>query len=300
MNRSRVWFLVLLCLPAVPACVQALDSSITEGPATFPGDNGGSGSSGSSGSQATSGLGSAGSSRATSGAGGAAASGSSEAGADGGMCQNGFTIDPSTGPVFCTDNTNGGNQPIVTQTPGIELPDGGSTVNPCDLLEVQSVDIRNKYCAACHGHPGLSSAPFHTIMDDRPSPDGGLSLLTQTAAKLIDDAGSPALLVYPGDPDHSLLYLRVAGQTMPPGASSFGQPGSATPNVSEVSLLRSWIQGCLGGGGGAPPGDAGDAATGDDGGGTVDTGGPPPTDASTGTGGGGRDAGRIRDAGGRG
>ena len=75
----------------------------------------------------------------------------------------------------------------------------------------------------------------------------------------------------PGDPDHSLIYHRVAVvQDMPP-PSTIGSPLSH-PSVSDFSVLHEWIQSCipnLPGQDAGPPTGPIDAGPDDDGGGAL-------------------------------
>jgi formylglycine-generating enzyme required for sulfatase activity len=165
---------------------------------------------------------------------------------------------------------------VVADASDLDIPVSPS--DPCALIEQESLAIRTKYCAACHSPGTNPSAPFHNILDDQVLPDGGGgTLLTQTGALLDPTTGQYPLLVVPGDPDHSLLYERVAAGTMPPRAAS-GQQPNLLPTASDISILRSWIF-CLGGlsptgsggdggvdGGLTGAGDGGDASVDRDGG----------------------------------
>lgn len=230
----------MLGIPGASACFQSLDPTISSG--ANAGNNGsGSGT-----------------------------------GNDGGGCQNGYIVDPSTSPVICTDQT-GGNPPVVTQTPGIELPDGSTTDDPGVLTELQSIAIRQAYCVKCHGTPGIPAAPFHNILDDELLPDGGGGTLLKTLSVVTKDtAGNYVPLIVPGDPDHSYLYQRVAQHSMPPPPASLAAPANPMPNLSEIQVLRSWIMNCLqsntaSGDDGGPGGSADDGG-GSDGAGSDDAG----------------------------
>jgi hypothetical protein len=246
----RALLLLLLCAPAATACFQSLDTSISRGPGDqnsgFPPAEGGpgpvvdAGSGGSSGSSSGSGSSSSGS-----GSSSGMAGDSGVAGDAGGLpvCQNGNIIDPATSPVYCTDDLPNSGV-IVTQTPGIQLPDGTTTMNPCDLMEQESLAIRQTYCSMCHGHPGASAA-YHTLLDDNyptggpTTADGGPTLFAQTSlqgAKLPD--GTPMPLIIPGDHYNSRLYQFVSSGQMPPPVGIMALP---KPNISDIALLGAWI-----------------------------------------------------------
>ena len=175
---------------------------------------------------------------------------------------------------FCTDNLPA-QQVIDTQTPGVELPDGATTLNPCDLVEQESLAIRQTYCAACHSHPGIPSAPFHDMLEDNyPNgsqttlPDGGPTLLVTLSGKVHLADGGLASIVAPGDPANSVLLQRILAGTMPPVVGINTLP---KPNVSDIALLQAWVQNmptCFnigsGGGGGGGGGDAGSSDAGGD------------------------------------
>jgi hypothetical protein len=105
---------------------------------------------------------------------------------------------------------------------------------------VQSVfDTRGCTNGACHGQPAETAG-------------GGLDLRPENAyASLINIPGtsSDLSLVFPGEEDLSLLYLKVAAKTLGTELASLGVSGSAMPSSAdmlsedELELLRQWIRG---------------------------------------------------------
>jgi hypothetical protein len=225
------------------------------------------------------------------------------------------------------DTTASSGQPIVQPPPESDaglstviLPgarpfgffdDNGQPVTSdtaCDATRVQATSILTKYCAACHGGrtPGerAGSPPFDFVLDP--------VKLTSTWTL---NTTPPSLFVVPGDPDHSMLYLRARRGEMPP-ASEAQLP---RPTISDLSVLNQWISNCLGkapppttttgggGAGGAGSGSAGaggsgtQGAAGQGGAGGAAGGGKGGSAGGAGRGGvGGGTAGGPRDAGGRG
>jgi hypothetical protein len=140
-----------------------------------------------------------------------------------------------------------GYVPPLLATPVIYLPDGGTTSDPCDDIEAQSVAIRQTYCAACHASPA-SQGGLGFVLDDEQL----AGAYSQTA--VLPDGGPQRLLI-PGDPNDSRLYQRAAaglsGSTagMPPLALP-GYPAIPRPSVADVSVLYGWIVACVADGGG--------------------------------------------------
>jgi hypothetical protein len=222
---------IVLGLPAIAGCVENLDPSAIAG----------------SGSAQASTVVIDGGSDDGGGAGGDGGGGG-DAGAGLPLCMNGNFIDPDLGqgPAFCTDNdpNNVFPDPI---TPMIELPDGATTMNPCDAVEAQSLTIRQTYCASCHESPGDPQAPYHDILDDNYAngggytlPDGGPTLFATVSSfkTSVGLDGGPAYIIYPGDHVDSELYQLVAKQNMPPQTAGMTP---VYPNQSEVALLGAWI-----------------------------------------------------------
>jgi hypothetical protein len=272
--NHRLSFLAIVSIPLAAACVQAFDSNLTSGGALNstladaarppmsqggmgPGPDGGA-TSGQDGEaslpESASPAPDSGSMPRQDGGGGSAG----EGGVGLPVCQNGNIIDPAPNPVFCVDDQPSG-QIIVTQTPGIELPDASTTINPCDLTTTQSWAIRQTYCGACHEGNNNPNAPFHNILDDA---DGGLLRTKSITTK--DDAGGFVSLIVPGDPDNSYFYKRVMTGSMPPDPASVAIAPSPKPNISEIGILYSWIANCIAplpapADAGAAPADAGAA-----------------------------------------
>jgi hypothetical protein len=129
--------------------------------------------------------------------------------------------------------------PIALETPAIDLPDGGSTTDPCDLTTLQATEILRTNCASCHGgdSPGAhkGETPFDFVLDfDK------LKVARSTVT------GMPRFAV-PGHPDGSRVYVRIARGEMPP----VQMPPLPRPTVSDISVLYEWIASCLG-----PPEDS--------------------------------------------
>jgi hypothetical protein len=119
--------------------------------------------------------------------------------------------------------------------------------DPCGSIEQESLAIRERSCAACHGSsPGLGA--FNYVLDDA-------KLVVSSSHSYTNDAGMFKRLVVPGDPENSWVYQRIAASTyptkMPPSNASqlIGSAARATfvaLNASDISVLYEWILSCLG------------------------------------------------------
>lgn len=129
--------------------------------------------------------------------------------------------------------------------------DGSTTTDPCVQIESQAVQIRQQSCAECHvadPKPACGCA-LNNIMDD--------AYLTSTnSPDYTLEGGAPYPYIAPGNPQGSLIYARIAARTMPPIytiASNVVGPDAAAaliyPTPSDMSVLYTWIQNCLGDGG---------------------------------------------------
>jgi hypothetical protein len=142
----------------------------------------------------------------------------------------------TTGPGFGSvpADPGGGIPTILDPNYPLRYGDNGTaTGDPCVATAAQSMDIRQRYCGACHGPNGTQGQPlFNFVLDD--------AKLTSTV-----DMTSKMLFVAPGDPDHSRVYQRVVLGTMPPIQVSVDQPDYPRPTVSDISVIYQWVM-CLG------------------------------------------------------
>lgn len=142
--------------------------------------------------------------------------------------------DPYTG-----DN---GSTSAALEGSGIELADGSTPSTGCDAIRIQAHDILANNCAHCHGgdNPGArqGTPPFDCVLD----PDRMVSMVSATAKD--PDTLQPARFLKPGDPDHSRIYLRPYNGEMPP-PDVVGLPANPRPSVSDLSVLRQWIESCV-------------------------------------------------------
>jgi hypothetical protein len=141
-----------------------------------------------------------------------------------------------------------------------------TTTDPCQKTRADKTDILKAYCARCHDGPTSSGLPqFDFVLDDA-------ALLTRL---WIREGQSPQRFVIPGDPEHSVVYTRVAliGD-MPAQPSDVATPRNPVPSLSDVSVLHEWILDCAG----PPEGRGAGSTLGPDGG---DRPGNPASDAGT-------------------
>jgi hypothetical protein len=140
---------------------------------------------------------------------------------------------------------------VALDTPPIEVDfDGETTRDSCVVTTAQARAILEANCAPCHAPPAAMGG-FRSILDFP-------VLVTLTSSTLRDPiTGEPVRLVIPGDPDGSRLYRRAAGNEMPPMRDA-SLPPLPRPTISDISILRQWIQECLPEAPATPPlGDAG-------------------------------------------
>ena len=95
----------------------------------------------------------------------------------------------------------------------------------------QILPLLKSRCLVCH-MPGSEA--------------GGMSLLPKTAyANLVGmkSTQSTLLLVAPGKPDESYLYLKITGRHLGAGGSGERMPFNETPlSAEDVELVRIWIE----------------------------------------------------------
>jgi hypothetical protein len=142
--------------------------------------------------------------------------------------------DPFTGD---TTSTTG-----ALETPAIELADGTHASDACDATSRQALEILDRTCAHCHGGDTAGarqgSPPFDCVLDET-------RLTTMISATAKDsETHQQARFLVPGDPDHSRIYVRVQNAEMPP-PDVIGLPANPRPSVSDLSVLRHWIERCV-------------------------------------------------------
>jgi hypothetical protein len=144
---------------------------------------------------------------------------------------------PDAGRVS-SPTTGAGGYTTALETPPIELANGTTTTDPCVQTTAQATAILTQDCAPCHAPPG-NAANFHSILDFA-------RLVTLRSSTQKDPyTGEYVRLVVPGDPDRSRVYLRISAGEMPPTFDA-SLPQLPRPTFSDLSLLRTWIQSCLG------------------------------------------------------
>jgi hypothetical protein len=127
---------------------------------------------------------------------------------------------------------------VALDTPGIELASGGTTRDPCVQTTAQATAILTRTCSTCHAPPG-NAGGFQAILN---FPE----LVTRVSSTQRDPlTGEPVRLVVPGDPDRSRVYLRIQGGEMPPRPVDAAAEPLPRPSLSDLSLLRTWIESCL-------------------------------------------------------
>lgn len=135
--------------------------------------------------------------------------------------------------------------------------DGSTTADPCVQMEAESLLIRQRSCAPCHeATAGTSKAlcgcTLNYIMNDQ-------TLMTSISPDVPGPDGGNGAYLTPGSPVNSLIWFRIANNTMPPAFSLasqiLGQEAGAAlvyPTVEDVSVLSEWITDCLVDGGANP------------------------------------------------
>jgi hypothetical protein len=150
-----------------------------------------------------------------------------EAKAAGSSAEEIASLRPDAGSGFTT----------ALDTPPIELTGGDTTRDSCVATTEQARAILERNCSGCHAPPAAMGG-FRSILDFP-------VLVTQTSNTLVDPVtGEPVRLVIPGDPDGSRLYRRAAGNEMPPMRDA-SLPPLPRPTISDISVLRQWIESCL-------------------------------------------------------
>jgi hypothetical protein len=157
--------------------------------------------------------------------------------------------DPNTTP---TTAILASDRPI-----GLSIDDEtATTTDPCVKTTQDKTEILTTYCARCHSGPAEQAQglpPWNFVLDDN-------KLIHEQFTR---EQQPPQRYVVPGDPSHSVLYMRVAViGDMPPQPTDLGTPRNPAPTLSDFSVLRDWIEHCLPGslprGVSAGDGDGGD------------------------------------------
>src|SRR5579883_2607834 len=242
MNR-RISLILTLLTPALPGCFQSLDSGAAADPTAQ---------------------------------GAASTAGASDAATlpDGFSVNAALTQQCEYGSALCyelcgspscalPDNTI----PSETTTTPIVLPDGGTSLTPCDDINALSMQIRQRACAQCHGPTGPKQAIYNFVLDD------------QALVSMVP-SGVQAPLVIPGQPTKSYLYQRILSGIQGEATGMPPAPGKATntvssdvaktivyPTAEDLSILYAWIANCV------PGAPASGSSTSSDGGSSADAGG---------------------------
>jgi hypothetical protein len=137
-----------------------------------------------------------------------------------------------------SSDADAGSRTVSLDTPSIELDfEGDTTRDSCVATTEQARGILERNCSGCHAPPAAMGG-FRAILDFP-------VLVTLTSSTARDPiTGDPVRLVIPGDPDGSRLYRRAAGGEMPPMRDA-SLPPLPRPSISDVSVLRQWIEECL-------------------------------------------------------
>ena len=126
--------------------------------------------------------------------------------------------------------------------PALDLGDGKQANNGCEAVQLQAFEILDRNCAHCHGGdtPGArqGTPPFDCVLE----PERMSTMLSVTAKD--PDTLQPARFLVPGDPGHSRIYQRTLHGEMPP-PDVIGLPANPRPSVSDLSVLRHWIESCI-------------------------------------------------------
>jgi hypothetical protein len=128
---------------------------------------------------------------------------------------------------------------VSLDTPPIELDFEGedTTRDPCVATTEQARAILERNCSGCHAPPA-GMGGFRAILDFP-------VLVTATSSTQRNPVtGEPVRLVVPGDPEGSRLYRRAAAGEMPPMRDA-SLPALPRPTISDISVLREWIESCL-------------------------------------------------------
>jgi hypothetical protein len=127
------------------------------------------------------------------------------------------------------------------------LGNGATTATACAEIEAQSMAIRQRACALCHGPTVVGEFAKFNVLDDN-------DLITKSSSM----TGTAYRLVTPGDPANSYIYQRIVAGSMPPPlsmAAGYATPAALAalvyPTAEDQSVLYEWIYNCLGADGGA-------------------------------------------------
>jgi hypothetical protein len=133
-----------------------------------------------------------------------------------------------------TDNVLDGDRPVF-----LDIDESVEGADPCAKDEQDVVDLLTRHCASCHDQGAASSGVprFDFVLD-----------LEKLQTEPFPRQGQPDQhFVLPGDPDNSLIYIRAATlRNMPPLYHNIAMEDPPRVSFSEASVLREWIEKCLG------------------------------------------------------
>jgi hypothetical protein len=133
-----------------------------------------------------------------------------------------------------TDNVLDGDRPVF-----LDIDETVEGADACAKDEQDVVDLLDRHCASCHDlGPASSGVPkFDFVMD-----------LERLQSETLPRQGqADQHFIAAGDPDNSLIYIRVAvKRDMPPLYHNVAMEDPPRVSFSEGSVLREWIEKCLG------------------------------------------------------
>src|SRR5262249_36781595 len=139
------------------------------------------------------------------------------------------------------------------EPPPIELEDGGTTDDSCEVNEAQAMGILSLSCGACHGTPGAPTAGFDFVTNL----DMLKSRRVMNPAYVDPRDGLLFRFLTPGEPEHSYIFVRMRTATMPPKSGIDPRLSVTYPTISDMSVIYTWIKSCAGEDDNPPPGGEG-------------------------------------------
>lgn len=134
---------------------------------------------------------------------------------------------------------------IETPDPLVTVIDGTTTEtgDGCEGTTLQAMDILDHSCGFCHAAPA-SMASFDFVLNVKKM----MNQPVKTATFIDPLTNKPWLYIVPGEPERSLIWVRMASGEMPQRPADVRAQQNLQyriPTVSDFSLLHTWIKDCL-------------------------------------------------------
>jgi hypothetical protein len=131
-----------------------------------------------------------------------------------------------------TDHVLDGDRPVF-----LDIDETVEGTGPCAKDEQDATDTLTRHCASCHdqGSASLGNPQFDFVLN-----------FDKLASTTYTREGQALNYLVPGDPDHSMIYVRAAvTRDMPVLYHNIAMDDPPRVSFSEGAVLREWIEKCM-------------------------------------------------------